>query len=180
MSKKFLITYALIIVFLLIIILFVADDKYFVSKNTSNETSINKTKTVPYEEQLKKLLNNKYEYHYDLNHNGITYKCQGKKDKEEDSGTCSEPELITYTQENFQEKLKELNVEYLDVNHIYSMIKDLEPKMTNVNVKRYYTYNVNIMNLKGEIIIYSDLKNITQITIVNGYLTYVLYFDSVY
>ena len=51
--------------------------------------------------------------------------------------------------------------------------------MTNLNVKRYYTYDVNILNIKGNIIVYSDLSRITQITIANGYLTYVLYFDNI-
>ncbi len=179
-NYKFLFIYGLVIIIALLIIMFVADDKYFI--NEKKETAKIKETLKPtdyYQEQLDSLLNKNYDYHYSINHNGVTYKCQGTKNKEEEKGKCTEPKEIEYTNENYQEVFKDIDTNYLDVDYIYKQIKDIEPVMTNLDVKRYYTYNVNILNLKGQIIVYSDLKKITQITIVNGYLTYVLYFDNI-
>ena len=178
-KNKFLFIYGLIIIVILII-MFVADDKYFINKEKET-AKINKVinKESTYEEELKALLNKEYDYHYSLNYNGVTYKCQGTKRKEEEKGNCSEPQEIEYTKDNIQEVFNNINTDYLDVEYIYNSIKDIEPEITKLDVKRYYTYNVNILKLKGQIIIYSDSKRITQITIVNGYLTYVLYFDNI-
>ena len=178
-NNKFLFIYAFIIIIILII-MYVADDKYFINKEKETN-KINKiiNKEDTYENKLKKLLNKEYDYHYSLNYNGVTYKCQGIKRKEEEKGNCSEPEEIEYTNNNIQEVFNNINTDYLDVEYIFNTIKNIEPEVTKLDVNRYYTYNVNILNLKGQIIIYSDSKKITQITIGNGFLTYVLYFDNI-
>ena len=179
-KNKFLFVYGLIVLIALVLILFVLDDKYFVNKTEEKiKTKEVPTKSPSYNDQLKQLLNKKYNYHYNLNYNGVTYKCQGNRDKEEEKGTCSKPKNIEYSNENYQEVFKNINTDYLDVEYIYKEIKDIKPEVTKLDVKSYYTYNVNILNLKGEIVIFSDSKRITQITIANGYLTYVLYFDSI-
>ncbi len=176
---KFLFIYSIIIIVILLFILFAVDDKYFIKKNNNTINTKEKSKTIDYKKQLEQLLNENYSYHYDLNYNGETYKCEGIKKKEEEKGKCIEPESIEYNNDNYQEVFKNINTKYLDVNYIYNIIKELDPEMTNLNVKRYYTYDVNILNMKGNIIVYSDLSRITQITIANGYLTYVLYFDNI-
>ena len=178
-NNKFLFIYGLIIIVILIV-MFAMDDKFFVNK----EKEIAKIKKVmntspSYDEQLQALLNNKYNYHYTLNYNGVTYTCQGVKNQDEEKGSCSEPKNIEYTNDNYQEIFKDINTDYLDVNYIYKAIKDIDPEEMKLDVKTYYTYNVNILNIKGKIEVYSDSERITQITIVNGFLTYVLYFDSI-
>ncbi len=177
-NYKFLFIYSILIIIVLILMLFVVDDKFFVAKKKVTTNTKETIKTKSYQEQLDALMKSSFSYHYDLNYNGKTYKCEGTKTKEEEKGKCTEPKVIEYTNDNYNEVFKDINTDYLNLDYIYKIIKDKKPTMTNLNVKRYYTYNVNILNLKGDIIVYSDLKRITQITIANGYLTYVLYFDS--
>ena len=178
-NNKFLFIYTLVIIVILII-MFVADDRFFINEKKEKAKIKEVISNKPtYEEQLKELINKEYEYHYSLNYNGITYKCQGTKKKEEEKGKCSEPKSIEYTNENYKDVFKDINTDYLDVKYIYNQIKDIEPEVTRINVQRYYTYNVNILKIKGDIKIYSDSEKITQITIANGFLTYVLYFDSI-
>lgn len=178
-NNKFLFIYGFIIIIVLIV-MFVADDKYFINqKKEANKIEKILNNNPSYEEQLKALLNKEYDYHYSLNYNGLTYKCQGSKRKEEEKGTCSEPESIEYNNDNYQETFKNINIDYLDVEYIFKIIKDIEPEITRLNIQKYYTYNVNILNVEGQIKIHSDSKQITQITIANGFLTYVLYFDSI-
>ncbi len=174
--KKFLIVYAIIILVLLIYIVFFADNKYFIKEEETTNTTTTKKPTI--EDQQKNLLKDSYEYHYDLNHNGITYNCSGRKTKEEYTGTCqTENEKIEYNEENYQEKLKDLDTNYLNPEYIFKEIKDIKPEETKMPKKEYYKYNVNIKSLPGEISIHSDTTRITQITIANSYLVYVLYFE---
>jgi hypothetical protein len=174
--KTFLIVYAIFIIVALIYILFFADSKYFIKKQEpSGKTT---TKQISIEEQKKNLLKDEYEYHYDINHNGVSYYCKGSKTKEEYTGTCeTKDNKIEYNEENYKEKLKDLNTNYMDPEYIFNMIKDLKPEEDKLLNKYYYKYNVNIDSLPGEISLHSNSKRITQITVANGNIVYVLYYE---
>ena len=176
MNKKFLITYGIIIVLLLVFILFIAPDKMFMKSSNSTKNTTVKEKFKDYKKQQKELINSNYKYHFDVNYNTKTYKCSGEKNDKGISGECSEPKDLKYNQDNISKKLK-LNTDYLNPKYVFDFVKDIEPELENLYVKRYYTYNVKLVGLDGKIIVYTDREHITQISIMNGYFTYSIYYN---
>ena len=176
MNKKFLIGYGVIIATLLIFILFIAPDKMFIKSSNSTKNTTTKEDFKDYKKQQKELINNNYKYHFDINYNSKTYKCSGAKDDNGLSGECSEPKKIKYNQDNINDKLT-IDTNYLNPEYVFDLIKDIEPILENLYVKRYYTYNVKLVGLDGKIIVYTDTKHITQISIMNGYYTYSIYYE---
>ncbi len=176
MKKKFLIGYGLLIVVILIFILFIAPDKMFIKSSNSTKNTTIKDKYVDYKKQQKELINSNYKYHFDINYNTETYKCSGSKDKMGLKGECTKPKDIKYTQDNIDKKLN-VNTDYLNPEYVFDLVKDIEPKLENLYVKRYYTYSVKLVGLDGKIIVYTDYNHITQISIMNGYFTYSIYYE---
>ena len=176
MNKKFLIVYGLIIVLLLVFILFIAPDKMFMKSSNSTKSTSTKEKFKDYKKQKKELLNSNYKYHFDINYDSKTYKCSGTKDNKGIKGECSKPKNIKFTQDNIDKKLK-IDTNYLNPEYVFDLIKDIKPELENLYVKRYYTYNVKLVGLDGKIIVYTDYNHITQISIMNGYFTYSIYYE---
>lgn len=180
MSKRkiFFIIYTILIILGLIYILFIADDKMFQKKDKpKNNISTKEVKKKTLEEKEEYLLSGNYEYHFDLNYGSIQYKCSGEKNGSKDNGSCDyQDKVIEYNEENIKERLEDIDYNYLDLNNIFSLIKDIEYKSVD-NYSSMIKYNVNQNNIDTEILIYSGSENIKQITISNINLVYVLYFD---
>lgn len=176
MKKKFLIIYGVLIAIILVFILFIAPDKMFMKTSNSTKNTSTKTKFVDYKKQQKELLTKDYKYHFDINYNTRNYKCSGIKNKKGISGECSEPANLKYNQDNIDKQLK-LNTDYLNPEYVFNLVKDIKPELENLYVKRYYTYSVKLVGLDGKIIIYTNRNHITQISIMNGYFTYSIYYD---
>ena len=181
MSKRkiFFIIYALLIALGLIYILFIADDKMFTKndKSINANTSNKEVKKKTLEEKKDFLLNGNYKYHYDLNHGSIQYKCSGEKNGTKDNGSCDyNGKIIEYNEENIKERLEDIDYNFVDLNNIFSLIKDLEYKSMD-KYSSMIKYNVNQNNNDVEILIYLNSENIKQITISNINFVYVLYFD---
>ena len=104
-EHKGLLIYSIIIIILLFVILFVLDDdfiqkqssfkSFFKTEQITTTEQDSSTKFLSYEEQIKKLEQNKYKYQYEIDYNGTYYECSGIKNKEEDNGTCTKPSVVT-------------------------------------------------------------------------------------
>ena len=129
-EHKGLVIYSIIILILLFVILFVLDDdfvkkhssfkNFFNQTTTSNNEQSTKDKFANYEDQIKALEQNKFKYKYEIDYNGTYYQCEGTKNKEEDNGSCTKPEQVTYTKDNFAEVYSKINTKFLDVKYILS------------------------------------------------------------
>lgn len=179
--KKFLIIYAITILVILIFIMFIAPDSMFLSKEANeliDKIEGTDTKELTIDEQIDSLINSNYSYTYTLldsmTTKSITYKCTGTINETTEMGKCSLPNTIEYTNENKNEKLNPVNIEYLDVDKIYEKIKDIEPKYDNLSGIDTYTYQTNIKELKTDIVFYSADNEIIEITIANAYMIYTI------
>lgn len=184
--KILLIVYAIIILILLIAIMFIIPDSFFIKKYEGIEIPSNKTEKkefIDYEIQKEHLINNQYEYEYvlldSMSKESNTYKCSGKTNKTIESGSCTSPEVISYTEKDKKEVFSKIDINYLNPTYIFNKIKNITPKETKYVTLREYNYQTMIEDLDTEIIIYTDLDEITKIEISNAYMTYILKYSNV-
>ncbi len=188
-EHKGLVIYSIIILILLFVILFVLDDdfikkhssfkNFFNQTTASNNEQSTKDKFANYEDQIKALEQNKFKYKYEIDYNGTYYQCEGTKNKEEDNGSCTKPEQVTYTKDNFAEVYSKINTKFLDVKYIFDSLKEYEPKEEKYGEERVFVYTIKTTNGTNEISIYTDYENITKICIAKGYLTYILNYSDI-
>ncbi len=190
MKKKnsFLTYYAGIILALLIIVMFIIPDSFFLKLNdifNKQEITLKEsTTTINFKDlsiQKESLLTGDYEYEYlmldSMGETPITYECLGKIENGKESGTCTSPKTFNYTNENKNILFSQINTDYIDLNYIFNLIKDIKPKELTYTKARELTYNVKILDLNTEITLYTDLDNINQINISNAYMTYVFKYN---
>ena len=127
-----------------------------------------------------KLLKNKYSYNYNLQNKNYTYICNGKKNGEDDNGSCSSPKKIDYNINNFKEVFKNINTNYLDISFIYDLVKDIDGESIQENdSSRRYEYNIVNNNVKTDIYIFTNKSNIRKIMIMNDSLTYIIEYSNI-
>jgi len=185
--KKILTVYGIVIFIILIAIMFIIPDSAFLRLYSKNVEKIeNQEKTnrefIDYEIQKERILKKQFSYEYllldSLSDTTYKYNCSGKIDKDIESGTCTEPERLSYTEKNKKDTFK-INIDYTDVTYLLDVIKNLKPKEIKYQTTREYTYKTTLGKLDTEIIIYTDLENITKIEISNKYMTYILKYSDV-
>lgn len=186
-NNKFLKIYALVIIIILLAIMFLIPDSFFMNKyeEVNIPTSANTTKKefTPYEIQKEHLLKKKFSYEYNLldsmSDKTYNFKCSGTIDETIESGSCSLPNKISYTEQNKKEVFKSIDLNFLNIEYIFNIIKDITPEETKYQTLREYKYNLKIKDLESEIIIHTDIKEITKIYISNAYMTYILKYNDV-
>ena len=191
-TKKFLLIYALIIIVLLVCIMFIFPDSLFSRKYEANykkyfgdkiQSSSEAPEFKDYEKQKKNLVNGNYNYKYmildTMGTSSKHFECSGTIENKEETGKCTSPILIEYTKENKNEVFKEIGTTYLEPSTIFNLIKDLTPELEQHNTYREYTYKLKIKELDTTIIIQTTLEEISQISINNPYMTYLLKYESV-
>ena len=202
--KKALTIYAIVIFIILIAILFIIPDsvflKFYPSKipQISGETNEEKKEFADYDKQKERLLNKEFDYEYvlldSMNKKSYIYRCNGSVNKEKDNGFCtshstinkmdeedtSEDQTIpiTYNEKNKKEELK-IDISYLDPEVIFNLLKDVTPKETRNQTFREFNYKTKIKDLSTEIIVYTNLDNITKIEINNQYMNYIIKFSNI-
>lgn len=182
--KKALRIYGLVILIILLAIFMIPNSLYLklYSKNVEKIENANKIEFTDYDTQQERLLKKQYKYEYllldSLSDKTYQYKCSGIIDKEVESGTCTEPSRISYTEATKKESLK-INTDYVDVSYIIDLLKNVEPEITKYQTSREYNYKVKIEDLDTEIIVYADTDNINKIELSNKYMTYIIKISDV-
>lgn len=193
-NNKFLLIYGLVIIIALVCILFVIPDSFFGAKyeknykkyfgeNTQTTGKENKVEFTDYEKQKKSLLNGDYTYNYTILDSMGTktyhFECKGTITKDKENGSCTYPDTVSYTKESKSTVFKEIGTTYIDLKTIFNLIKDEKPTLTQQEKTRKYTYNIKIKDLDTEVIITTSTKEITQISINNQFMTYLLKYETV-
>lgn len=186
MSKKRkigLTIYAIIIIVILIFIVFIAPDSLF-SKNPPLDLSPDmKKEFVDYEEQKNNLKQNKYDYEFNIfdsmSDTTYIYQCKGTINEETETGSCTLPENLTYNSTNKKEKLKNINLDFIDPTFIFDLIKDIEPEIIKYQTDREYSYTLNIGDLETDILIRTNLNDITEIVLNNAYNQYHIKYSNI-
>lgn len=166
--KLFLLIYGIVIVLILLFIMFFAPNKWF-----QKEGERPKIESLIYtlDEQKEHLLNKQYEYEYNILYadtiSNYTYKCNGKLNKEEEKGTCSLPEKIEYDETNKENVLGNLNDNYLNVEKLFDIIKDVSYSKEIYEGTIVYIYNLKINGLETNVELYSNYDDIFEIRIDN-------------
>lgn len=192
---KFLLIYGVVIVIILVCILFVLPDSFFgakyeknyekyfgdkVQNNSSDETT--KVKFTDYEEQKKALLKGNYTYMYTILDSMTTksyhYECKGTVTEDKENGSCTYPDVVSYTKESKSAVFKEIGTTYIDLKTIFNLIKDVEPTLKEQLKTREYTYKIKVKDLDTEVIIQTSTEEITQISINNKFMTYLLKYEA--
>lgn len=185
-QNKILIIYGIVILIALIVIVFILPDSFFLKKYDdinipSADTS--QKEFVDYEKQKENLLQNKYDYEYllldSMGSKTYTFDCSGTISETIESGTCKSPERFSYTESNKKEAFSKINIDYINPSYIFSLIKDIEPRETKYTTLREYKYSAKIEDLQTDIIIYTNLNEITKIEISNAYMTYIIKYSNV-
>ena len=179
--KTFFVIYALVIVAALICILFVVPDEMFLKNKKGYEELINTVEKVEYEdiETLKtRFENSEYDYEYTIIHNNVQYNCTGQKKKDSETGRCTSPKTITYTEIDKYNKDKLKDIKFVEPKEIFKKIKDVEAIESMTNDGKSYTYKTKISEFETDIIIYTDEDTINKITITNGLMTYILKYTN--
>lgn len=187
-DNKFLKWYACIIIVILILIMFVLPDNFYLDLQTKfniqeiKNTETKKIEFVDLEKQKENLLNKDYEYEYlmldSIGINSITAECTGKIVDGNETGKCISPKEISYTSETKKDAILQLNIKYIDLEYIFNSIKDIEPIEVSYTKTRELIYKTKILDLDTDITIYTDIENITQISISNAYMTYVFKYNN--
>lgn len=185
-NNNFLIIYFIIIIIALVLIMFILPDSFFMKKYEDLELptteKLPKKEFTSYEVQIEHLLKKKFDYEYELldsmGSTSYTYECSGKINETIESGSCILPEKVSYTEKNKQEVFKNIDINNLDVEYIFNMIKDVEPVETKYQTLREYNYTTKIKDLETEIVVHTDLDEITKIYISNAYMTYILKYSN--
>lgn len=181
-NKKFLIIYALIIIVALVAILFIIPDKEFLKDKKGYEEFIKnaeKQKYISLEEQKQRLLKDEYDYSYNVLHNNKQYVCTGSKKDGTESGRCTAPTSISYTEKDKFDEDKLYEIKFVEPKYIFERIKDLEYTQSIVNEEKVYTYNTKISTFETTIKIYTGRENISHIEIENGVMTYILKYKNI-
>ncbi len=191
---KFLLVYGVVIVIALACILFVIPDSFFGAKyeknykkyfgeNTQTNNNENKVEFTDYEKQKKALLNGNYTYQYTILDSMGTktyhFECKGTVTKDKENGSCTYPDTVSYTKESKSTVFNEIGTTYIDLKTIFNLIKDVKPSLTQQEKTRKYTYKIKIKDLDTEVIIITSTKEITQISINNQFMTYLLKYETV-
>lgn len=182
MKKKFLIIYAVIITIALIAILFIIPDKAFLKDKEGYEEFIKNAEKQKYESletQKERLLKNEYEYEYNVIHNNKQYVCTGSKIDGTESGRCTSPKSISYTEKDKFNEDKLYEIKFVEPEHIFKRIKDLEYTQSIVNEERVYIFQTKISKFDTTIKIYTGKENISRIDIENGVMTYILKYKNI-
>jgi len=184
--KRLLFIYGIFIFILLIVIMFLLPDRFFLDKYKDLEmptTSLEKKEFIDYSEQKKKLLNKNFSYEYilldSMGSQTYTYECNGVLEGERESGICTLPENFSYNEKTKKEDFKYINQDYLSVNYIFHLLEGLEEKEVKYTTLREYHYQVRIEELDTEIVVYTNLDNINKIEISNAYMTYVFKYENI-
>lgn len=190
---KFLFIYGLIIIIALIGIMFIIPDSFFLGKynydikllnnsSQSTEEELEKKEFIDYQTQQENLKNGNYEYEYilldSMSSKSYTYKCSGIVNGNIESGSCTSPVNISYTEKTKAEAFSKIDSNYLNINYLFNVLKDIEPELTQYTKTREYKYIVKIKDLETEIIIDTTADEITQIEISNAYMTYLLKYSN--
>lgn len=182
MQKKFLIIYAIIIVVALLAILFIIPDKEFLKDKKGYEEFVKNAEKQKYESletQKERLLKNEYEYEYNVLHNDKQYVCTGSKIAGTESGRCTSPRSISYTEKDKFNEDKLYEIKFVEPEHIFKRIQDLEYTKSIVNEERVYIFNTKISKFDTTIKIYTGKENISRIDIENGVMTYILKYKNI-
>lgn len=200
-NNNFLQIYAVIIIALLAIILFVLPDNFFnkkYEKNTQQFIEANekakeeqqkqeaekKKEFVDYEEQKQNILTGNYEYKLllldSMGTKTYKYECNGIKTGATEVGSCTSPENFSYTEQNKIEKFKKyIDPKYTEAKNIFELIKDVEPSIESHNLYREFTYKTKIKDLETKILIQTKKDNISKIVLENTYMGYIINFNNV-
>lgn len=186
-NNKLLGIIAVVIFILLILVMFILPDSVFLAienaKNTTFPSSTSKTEsntlTLEYEDKISKLKENKFDYEYKLIYSTLTdtytFECSGTRNNDKEDGKCTIPEEISYTEETKNEVFSTIDVNLLDVEYIFEIIKDIEPEETKISLTTTeYKYVTYLNKYETDIIITTNLTDITQIVINNVYMTYLI------
>ena len=188
MTKKrkiLLLIYAIVIILILIFILFIAPDTMF-TDDIDIDFELPKTDTkefMDYQKQQEHLLQKNYNYEYvlldSMGKKSYQFNCEGKREGQFESGTCTLPENISYTQDNRKDAYKLIDSNYLEPSYIFDLLTDIKPEEAKYQESREYTYKIKIKDLDTDVIVTTDLDNITKIIINNAYMNYILKFSDV-
>lgn len=187
-ENKFLKIYAIIILVLLVIIFMIPDNLYLNLYTKLNKQDIKGVEEIEYiftdiDIQEENLLTKDHDYEYlmldSIGDETKTAECTGSVVNGEDTGTCKSNNSISYTKETKKETILNMNVKYIDIEYIFKTIKDIEPTIISYTKSRELSYKTQILDLDTDIIIYTDLDNITQINISNAYMTYVFKYTNI-
>jgi hypothetical protein len=85
---------------------------------------------------------------------------------------------MKYTGENKKQAFDKINNDYITPKKIFSLLKNIEPTLESHNTYREYTYNIKIKELDTEIIVRTTKEEITQISINNAFMSYLLKYDT--
>ena len=183
---KALTIYAIIIIIALIVILFIIPDHVFYNihnKRVNGQEQTIKDDFVTIKKAEQNLEQNKYSYEYvildSIGTKSYSFKCKGTKNEKVESGTCTSPKSVSYTEKNKDKVFKEIQEEFLEPKKVFDLLKDIEPKITKYQSSREYEYRVNLDKLDTTITIETDKKNITKIEIMNGYMSYILKYSDI-
>lgn len=178
MKNKSIILVGIIILIGLFTILFVLPDSFFTKKEAINEITTKNSDEFPFRnlsDMWKNLNNNIYSYKYQVFIGDKEYIYDGAKNKDEDTGIFSSSTYI----EEYKGINDKINHDLINPSYIQEKVKNIEPKKFNYDDYRTFTYNVKIDDTDTEIIIYTDLKNITKIVISNMYYQYNLNYTNI-
>lgn len=200
-SKNFLGIYAIVIIVLLVLIMFVLPDSFFSRKyeqNTQQFIEANKKaqeerealeaekkkEFVDYEEQKQHILTGNYDYELllldSMGTETYTYKCTGKKTGNTESGSCTSPEVFSYTEQNKVSQFKKyIDPKYIEPKEIFELIKDVEPSVESHNLYREFTYKTKIKDLETTVLIQTKKDDISKIMLENQYMGYIINFSNV-
>jgi hypothetical protein len=200
-SKNFLGIYAIVIIVLLVLIMFVLPDSFFSKQyeeatkqfiDANNQAKEEKAKLeaekkkefVDYEEQKQHILTGNYTYEIilldSMGTTTYTYKCSGTKTGTTESGSCTSPEVFSYKEQNKIEQFKKnIDPKYIEPKNIFDLIKDVEPSIESHNLYREFTYKTKIKDLDTKVLIQTKKDDISKIMIENTYMGYIINFDNV-
>ena len=200
-SKNFLGIYAIVIIVLLVLIMFILPDSFFSRKydqNTQQFLEANeklkeeqerieaekKKEFVDYEIQKQNILNGNYDYKLllldSMGTETYTYQCEGKKTGNTESGSCTSPEVFSYTEQNKTQQFKKyIDPKYIEPKNIFELIKDVEPSVESHNLYREFTYKTKIKDLETKVLIQTTKDNISKIMIENTYMGYIINYSGV-
>lgn len=185
-KHKGLTIYFIIIIIALLLIMFIIPDSFFTKKyeeikNPSSDTE--KKEFTDFETQKQHLLKNNYNYEYSLLDSMGTesyyFQCSGQINDTLESGSCTSPEKISYTETTKKEVFSKIENQYLNPQKIFELIEGITPKEFKESTIREFVYQSKIEDLNTEITITTDLDEITQICLSNAYMTYILKYSNV-
>lgn len=183
---KALIIYAIVVIIALIIILFVIPDSVFYKiggKKMNSDLPTVVDNFVSIEDAEKNLTKNKYSYEYtildSIGTKSYSFKCQGTRNEDLESGTCTSPKKVSYTEKDKEKVFKEIQNEFLEPKKVFKLLKDIKPNITKYQSTREYEYKVSLDKLDTTITIETDKENITKIEIMNGYMSYILKYSNI-